>query len=129
MGSMGMGSTGSHGMIMTFFTSTSTPLYSDAWAPGNSGQYAGSCIFLIVLALLLRILSAYKSILEQRWARRDARRNLVVAKNSSESQMEVEEETQAMESFLGWGPRPWRWSVDLPRACFQVMLTGISYLL
>ncbi|TGZ82648.1 Ctr-domain-containing protein [Ascodesmis nigricans] len=131
MDNMGMSSMSSHSMIMTFFSSTKTPLFSDSWTPKSSGAYAGTCIFLIILAILLRALTAYKSVLEQRWAQRHARRNIVIAKrNSTGSQTDdEEEETRAVETFVGWGPKPWRWSVDLPRALFQVVLTGISYLL
>lgn len=71
---------------------------------------------------------AYKNMLEQRWARLDARR-IVVAKKSSESQDGETEETEVVEAYLGWGSRPWRWSVDLPRATAQVVLAGVGYLL
>lgn len=31
-------------MMMTFYTSTTTSLYSMAWTPSSRGQYAGTCI-------------------------------------------------------------------------------------
>ncbi|GKT41137.1 uncharacterized protein ColSpa_01318 [Colletotrichum spaethianum] len=37
-------------MVMTFFEAVRTPLYSDAWTPGNEGQYAGTYVFLMALA-------------------------------------------------------------------------------
>ena len=29
----------------------------------------------------------------------------------------------------GWGGKPWRWSVDLPRAWMQMVTSGVGYLL
>ena len=40
-------------MMMTFFTSTKTPLLSEAWTPHSTGQYAATCVFLIALARIL----------------------------------------------------------------------------
>lgn len=78
MDSMDSQSSGGHtGMIMTFFTSTSTPLYATSWTPGSTGAYAGSCIFLIVLAVIFRGLLASKSWLEARWLDRELARRYV----------------------------------------------------
>ncbi|KAH6641958.1 Ctr copper transporter, partial [Boeremia exigua] len=48
-------------MAMTFFVSTSTPLWSTSFTPHNTGQYAGICIFLIVLAATFRLLMALRA--------------------------------------------------------------------
>ncbi|CAK7217485.1 hypothetical protein SCUCBS95973_003169 [Sporothrix curviconia] len=48
-------------MSMTFFYSLMTPLFSAAWTPSTTGQYAGTCIFLIVLAVIHRALVAFRS--------------------------------------------------------------------
>ncbi|CAK7236610.1 hypothetical protein SBRCBS47491_009697 [Sporothrix bragantina] len=48
-------------MSMTFFYSLITPLFSTAWTPSNTGQYAGTCIFLIILAVIHRALVAFRS--------------------------------------------------------------------
>ncbi|KAK9783837.1 putative Ctr copper transporter family-domain-containing protein [Seiridium cardinale] len=48
-------------MAMVFFQSATTPLYSSAWTPSGQGPYAGTCVFLIVLATIHRILHAIKS--------------------------------------------------------------------
>jgi copper transporter 1 len=47
-------------MAMTFFTSTNSPLYSISWMPESKKSYAGTCIFLIVLAAILRGLLAIR---------------------------------------------------------------------
>lgn len=48
-------------MSMTFFYSLMTPLFSAAWTPATTGQYAGTCIFLIVLAVVHRALVAFRT--------------------------------------------------------------------
>ena len=67
---MDMGSGSSHSMSMSmadmamvFFQSTATPLYSAGWVPAGPGSYAGTCIFLIVLALVHRVLIALRFVL------------------------------------------------------------------
>lgn len=48
-------------MVMTFFESTSTSIFSMAWTPSGASQYAGTCIFLIALATAFRGLIAIRS--------------------------------------------------------------------
>lgn len=44
---------------MTFFTSTTTPLYTTAWTPKTPAQYALTCLFLVLLCIVFRgLLSA-----------------------------------------------------------------------
>src|SRR5689334_14634353 len=67
-------------MAMIFFNSINTPLYSSQWTPSSTGAYAGSCIFLIILAIIFRVLLAGKHLLEQHWqAQAWKRRYIVVA--------------------------------------------------
>ncbi|CAI6334208.1 unnamed protein product [Periconia digitata] len=47
-------------MSMTFFISTTTPLFTMAWTPTSTGQYAGTCIFLIIFAAIFRALLAVR---------------------------------------------------------------------
>ncbi|CAF9925788.1 MAG: hypothetical protein GOMPHAMPRED_003968 [Gomphillus americanus] len=54
MNSSSMDVMGMDSMAMVFFTSSTTPLYSWSWTPSNQGQYAGTCIFLIVLAAIFK---------------------------------------------------------------------------
>jgi copper transporter 1 len=51
---------GMDSMSMTFFTSTTTPLFSMTWTPNSAGQYGGTCIFLVVLATLFPALPAFR---------------------------------------------------------------------
>jgi len=66
-------------MQMVFFTSRTTPLLSAAWSPATTGQYAGTCIFLVALAVAFRALLAFKSVQERRWAARVRRRPAAAA--------------------------------------------------
>jgi copper transporter 1 len=58
--SSSMAMMGMNQMKMTFFTSASTPLFASSWTPTTTGQYAGTCIFLIVLAIFFRALLAVR---------------------------------------------------------------------
>ncbi|KAF6808005.1 copper transporter [Colletotrichum plurivorum] len=51
-------------MPVTFHTTMSTSLFSEAWTPRTSGQYAGTCIALVVFTIILRALIAFKPRLE-----------------------------------------------------------------
>ena len=66
---------GMQAMAMTFFTSSDTPLYSMAWMPGTTGQYAGTCIFLIACAALFRAMLAVRCQFYPLLRAVDARRN------------------------------------------------------
>jgi copper transporter 1 len=48
-------------MDMVFFYSTITPLFTDTWTPSGTGPYAGTCIFLIILAVIHRALIAFRN--------------------------------------------------------------------
>jgi copper transporter 1 len=104
-------------MMMTFFTSTETPLYSKDWTPSGAGQYAGTCIFLIVLASVFRGLLALRTRLPMLWDQR--------------SDVERQKDTKDQE----WGAaadrakEPWRVNEALARATLDTILAGVSYLL
>lgn len=65
-------------MSMTFVFSTSTPLFSTAWTPRMPAAYAVTCIFLVFLSTLLRLLYCIKSQLEARWRRQNLRRRCII---------------------------------------------------
>ncbi|KAL2795910.1 Ctr copper transporter [Aspergillus keveii] len=140
-------SSGSSSMTMSMvFTNThDSPLYSSQWTPASNGSYAGSCIFLIVLAVIGRCLVAFKAYMEQRWfnahlkrryvvvagkaseagrisADRDAKTGTLVTANGVEESVKVvnRENNEIL---------PWRFSVDFPRALIYLCITGVSYLL
>lgn len=51
-------------MAMTFFLSANTPLFFPSWTPSDTWGHAATCIFLVLLAVIMRILLASKPILE-----------------------------------------------------------------
>lgn len=137
-------STGGGGMHMFFQTDNATPLYAQAWTPSSTGAYAGTCIFLIVLAIVGRGLLALRSVQEARWLDQDARRRYVAAngkiplseqisqdrdaKQMTLSENGVEESVFVVERKRGV-TRPWRFSVDPIRAVLDTAIAGIGYLL
>lgn len=122
-------------MPMVFMTSTTTALYSASWAPTTLGQYAGTCIFLIILAFIFRFLLALKSITTASLTKKAAARNnsIIVAPASSDD--DTDEKLVAVapvggeEKKDGWSGHPWRFSTELPRAGMAVVTTGLGYLL
>lgn len=131
-------------MNMVFQTETATPLYSSAWTPSNAGAYAGTCIFLVILTIIGRLLLAYKAVQEARWLDQEARRRYVavngklplaerISNDSDASQMTlsangVEEKVVVVERKRAT-TRPWRFSVDPVRAVLDTVIVGIGYLL
>jgi len=132
-------------MEMVFFTSNMTPLYSATWSPSGSGSYVGTCLFLIFLATSWRALAALKHIMEQRWLDVErCRRVAVVRGQPSESEailsgpkanegiLITERGSQESVRIVRGHARtvpPWRLSVDLPRALFVLVMSGVGYLL
>lgn len=131
---------------MVFTTNQDTPLYSSAWTPTSPTQYAGACIFLILLAILGRCLIASKAIAERRWlAVARNRRYVEVAGRTSESSLDYQgPESKAVSLLAAEGiqepvkivgrvtppiPQPWRFSVDLPRALLFLCVAAVGYLL
>jgi hypothetical protein len=131
-------------MPMLFTTSHHTPLYGTGWTPSTGGAYAGTCIFLVFLAILLRLLFAAKGVLEQRWtiAARNRRYVRVQGRTTEAGRIDqdpdvktgalitvngVEENVklvQARTEFM-----PFRLSVDLPRAALTTLIAAVAYLL
>jgi len=134
------------GMMAVFQTGMGTSLYSSAWTPTTTAAYAGTCIFLIVLAGLLRLLLAARTWQENRWLDRELNRRYVVvngkaplAENLSRdslakhanmvlSENGVEENVVVVKKRT-FGPRPWRMSVDPARAAIDTVIAGVGYLL
>ncbi|KAL6710644.1 hypothetical protein ACN47E_007701 [Coniothyrium glycines] len=150
MDSMDMGSTSgmamnSHGsMAMSFFTATNTALYSESWTPQNAGQYAGTCIFLIVLAITLRALFTAKSFLETRALESALKRRYVVVAGEKTLSDQAANDGSSVTGILTSNgvqedvrivsapvrhTQPWRFSVDLPRALLMTVAAGVGYLL
>jgi hypothetical protein len=129
---------------MGFTFSTNIPLYSNAWTPSSTGSYAGTCIFLIVLASIFRGLIAFKHVLEARWIDIDLHRRYVVVagadgvaeevragdseKTTLLSQRGIEEDVRVVRAG-GRIARPWRLTRDPVRAAVVTVLAGVGYLL
>jgi len=140
----GMTSMSMADMSMAFFTSNLTPLYSDMWAPKNIGQYAGTCIFLIILATIFRGLLAVKAWQETAWLDAEFNRRYVtvagklpkserISQDSDSKRMiltenGVEEEVMVVKK-RSMGTRPWRITTDPLRACMDTVIVGVGYLL
>lgn len=132
-------------MQMTFFQSTTTPLYSLSWTPSTQAGYAGTCIFLLLLALLFRALLGGQHLLEQRWLDRELNRRYVVVQGKPTEAESIDSDAQAKSGTLvtemgveervkvvrraSRGVVPWRVSVDVPRAAYGTVVAGIGYLL
>lgn len=131
-------------MMAVFQMDMRTPLYSTGWTPQDARGYAGTCIFLIVLAALLRGLIAAKYFAEQKWLDKELQRRYVVVngkqplaqKVSTDSLTKkltltengVEEDVMVLEK-RHTHLRPWRFSVDPLRAVMDTVIAGIGYLL
>ncbi|PMD37426.1 hypothetical protein L207DRAFT_432068 [Hyaloscypha variabilis F] len=102
-------------MAMTFFTATDTPLYSMSWMPMSTGQYAGTCIFLIAFAAIFRALLAVRVNLFE---------VLAVVKHRRRAEL-MDPYAKPTSS----NTRPWRANEAVMLGCMDVVLAGIGYLL
>lgn len=145
-GSSSSGSSTSQMVMQSVFQNIqSTPLYSETWTPTSTGAYAGTCIFLIFLAALMRALLAGKNYLEAKWLDRELNRRYVVVNGGklplaqrlsqdSTSKHAVLSENGVEEDVVVVGrkkvlARPWRVSVDPLRALVDTIIAGVGYLL
>jgi hypothetical protein len=131
-------------LSMGFFTSTTTPLYSATWSPASTGQYAGTCIFLVILATIFRGLLAMKAWKETAWLDAEFNRRYVtvagklpkserIASDSDSKRMiltenGVEEDVMVVKK-RSMGIRPWRITTDPLRAAMDTVIAGVGYLL
>jgi len=131
-------------MSMTFFSATTTSLYSSMWTPTTIGAYAGTCIFLILLAVTFRGLLAVKAWKEAAWMDAEFKRRFVAVagkqpkseriSSDSDSRKMVLTENGVEEDVMvvqkkGVDARPWRISVDPIRAIIDMIIAGVGYLL
>lgn len=120
-------------MSMTFFVSSTTSLFAKAWTPTTSAEYAGTCIFLIVLAVVMRFMLALKPVLEKSiW-------NTAVGPGGElipDEEAGFQKEDMSVQSPLihvygdirkRWAA--WRFKTSLGRASFELSLAIVGYLL
>lgn len=132
------------GMAAVFQTSIATSLYSARWTPSNTGTYAATCIFLIVLAAIFRGLLALKAWQENRWLDKELQRRYVVVNGKAPLAENLSRDSLAKPMVLGANgieenvmvvakrtthARPWRLSVDPVRAVIDTVIAGVAYLL
>jgi hypothetical protein len=131
-------------MSMTFFTSSMTPLYSAMWTPENIGQYAGTCIFIIILATVFRALLAAKAWKETAWMDAEFNRRYVTVAGKLPKSERISQDSDSKRMILtengveedvmvvkkrSLGVRPWRLTVDPLRAAIDTVIAGVGYLL
>jgi len=131
-------------MAMVFFSNTNTPLYSMMWTPSSTGQYAGTCIFLIILAVIFRGLFGVKHYLESLWLGRAIQRRYVVVADKQPESERIQQDPNTSTAVLTSNGvdenvkvvktidsaiTPWRFSVDLPRAALVTVHAGVGWLL
>ncbi|TVY91021.1 hypothetical protein LAWI1_G003248 [Lachnellula willkommii] len=131
-------------MSMTFFTSTVTPVYSAMWTPTSTGQYAGTCIFLIILATIFRGLLAIKAWKETAWMDAEFNRRYVTVAGKESQAKRISSDSDSKRMYLSengveedvfvvkkrtMGTRPWRITTDPVRAVMDTVIAGVGYLL
>jgi hypothetical protein len=131
-------------MSMEFVNIQTTPLYAAGWTPSSTGGYAGTCIFLNILAILFRSLFAAKHILEARWADQAHQRRFIVVADKQPVSEQYRDDLDSKTGVLTangveenvkvvhkptHAVQPWRASVDVPRAGLVTIISGVGYLL
>ncbi|TDZ29589.1 hypothetical protein C8035_v011145 [Colletotrichum spinosum] len=118
-------------MTMTFFQAFQTPLFATSWTPSTQGQYAGTCVFLVVLACILRLLLAVKPILEDRFWRNnpayDSDKQPFYAHGGGEVEPGLGASVVRRDIVGRW--RGWRAGAAAARATYEVLVGGVGYLL
>ncbi|ORY18709.1 Ctr copper transporter-like protein [Clohesyomyces aquaticus] len=131
-------------MSTAFFAATNTPLYSTSWTPSSAGAYAGTCIFLILLAIVYRGGFTLKHHLDAKWLASSLKRKYVVVADKTPIAEQVNSDANSTTGILTTNGieervriveapvshvQPWRFSVDLPRAALMTVIAGVGYLL
>lgn len=126
-----------------FSTGPGTPLYSPTWIPVSQGNYAGTCIFLVVLAFIFRALVSLRSVLKRRGIEADLNIGYTIISKrlskkgtnsdppSAQSPLkeDAEEETVRLVRRPVKVVRPWRLTTGGLRAVVDVVTAGVVYLL
>jgi hypothetical protein len=114
------------------------------WTPTNVGEYAGTCVFLIMLATIFRGLLAVKAWKETAWLDAEFNRRYVSVagklpkaqriSSSSDCKRMILTENGVEEDVMvvrkrSMGIRPWRITTDPVRAVMDTVIAGVGYLL
>ncbi|KAK1857116.1 copper transporter [Colletotrichum chrysophilum] len=125
---------GSMTMPVVFHTAMSTSLFSETWTPRTTGQYAGTCLTLIIFTIILRALLAFKPRLETTvWADDDTRGRLVVGHDDEETGKEGmptrSNSKRQRNSDNGMRGIISEANIRLGRAIYEVIIALLGYLL
>lgn len=124
--------------MMTFFNSHATPLFSASWTPSTTGQYVGTCIFLIFFGAIYHTLGAFRTNWHHRLRDIEHNRRIPIVDGSGKKNDGTSKSMTASRVIIKTVPvltrpdqkdRPWRFSTDLPRALLDTLIAGIGYLL
>ena len=128
--------------IAMFSTGPGTPLYSPTWIPVSEGNYAGTCLFLVVLAFIFRALVSLRSILKRRGieANLNSRYTIISRRPAGGTDSDLQSATSPLKENIEEDNvivvhrpvkvvRPWRFTTDGARAVVDVMTVGVVYLL
>lgn len=135
--------TAAAGMTMVFFEDFTTPLFSLGFRPSTQGQYAGMCIFLIVLATAHRLVIAVRSALAATvWAAPAAAARQQQQRAAAHNKLDAAgdagyllHQEKAVADGAGrrfrafFADQPFRVANETARAVFDVVIGGIGYLL
>ncbi|KAH8654668.1 Ctr copper transporter [Ilyonectria robusta] len=105
-------------------------------------NYAGTCLFLIVLGVIARSLVAVKSVLERRWIDADLNSRYVVVKTNPNNDVSsdaesskgiltengIEKDVMVVRRHMKGAPT-WRITIDGPRAAIDTAIAGVLYLI
>lgn len=144
MSSMSGSSSSMMTMMAVFQNAVNTPLYTMQWTPTTTAGYAGTCVFLICLAMVFRGLLAAKSYQESRWLDKELNRRYVAVKGKGNLAQQVSTDSLSKEMTLSENGveegvmvvkkrhtsyRPFRLSVDPIRAVIDTVIAGVGYLM
>ena len=128
-GDMGEISMSMADMVMVFFSSSRTPLFSEAWTPSGEGYFAGTCIFLIALSCILRVMLALKPSLEAGFWRSYVARDTEEFVTASQVAQDKSAPGRGMEQ-LGKDVRfrwaGWRVSSAASRATYETLVVCVG---
>jgi hypothetical protein len=114
------------------------------WSPISTGQYAGTCIFLVILATILRGLLAARAWKEAAWLDAEFNRRYVTVAGRLPTAERIASESDSKRMILtengveedvivvkkrGMVTRPWRITTDPIRAVMDTVIAGVAYLL
>jgi solute carrier family 31 (copper transporter), member 1 len=109
-------------MAMVFFQAVNTPLFSTQWTPTDQGPYAGTCVFLVTLGAVYRILCAVERVIF-------AMPTAAGYAQSGEEGAKLGHPLAPRRLRSGWTAQPFHIATETSRALFEVIVHGIGYLL